>query len=580
MKDLLRLLGLFSSYWKRIAAATLISLLTFLSDVGLLAVSGWFIFAMAIAGISGSTMNYFTPAAAIRAFAICRTVGRYAERLITHDNALRLLARLRVWLYSKLEPLAPARILEFRSGDLLQRLSSDIDVLDNFYVRLLSPLLVAVLGTAICVSFLAWYHSGVALVTLLFLSMAGIGVPLLVKQLGAQTGNAMVNAFSQLRSQVIDGLQGMGELHVYGASERQARSVEQATRGLLNYQSSLSRLKGFSEGAVGLFANLAMWFSVVLLIPVVSRGELSRLELPMIALFTLVAFEAVTPLPIAFQMLGQTFNAARRVFAIVNAEPKVEEPAMPAPLPETFALRFIDLSFRYNPQSSSALTKINLEIPAGAKLAIVGATGAGKSTLVNLLLRFWDYSEGEILLGGQPLKSFHSEDVRRVFAVVSQDTHLFNTTIRENILIANLNATEEQMMEAGETAQIHDFVMSLPDGYNTYVGEAGVRLSVGQCRRIAIARALLKQSPILILDEPGEGLDPETEHQLMETILTLSTGRTLVLITHRMVGLEAMDEVVVLDAGRIAERGSHQDLIRRSASYRRCHDLLDRTVKI
>ena len=580
MKYILRLLRLFFPYWRRIVLSVLISLFTFLSDVGLLALSGWFIFAMAIAGISGSSINYFTPAAGIRAFAISRTIGRYAERLITHDNALRLLVELRVWLYQKLEPLAPARILEFRSGDLLQRLSSDIDVLDNFYVRLLTPLAVAVLGSVVCVSFLAWYHLGAALITLLFLSMAGIGVPLLVKQLGAQAGNELVDAFSQLRSQVIDGIQGMGELQVYGAAERHARSVEQTTGELLRYQSSLSKLKGFSEGAVGLFANLSVWFSILLLIPLVSRGDLSRLDLPMLALFTLAAFEAVAPLPTAFQMLGQTFNAARRVFAIVDAKPKVQEPSAPAQLPENFELCINDLSFKYTPEALPALSEISLKVPERGKLAIVGATGAGKSTLINLLLRFWDYGEGEVSLGGKPLKSFRSEDIHQVFAVVSQDTHLFNTTIRENILIANLKANREQMTEAAAAAQIHDFVMSLPDGYGTYVGEAGVRLSVGQCRRVAIARALLKQSPILILDEPGEGLDPETEHQIMKTILTRMSDRTLLLITHRLVGLEAMDEVIVLDSGRIAERGSHQELMQHSALYRSYHDLLDRPFEI
>lgn len=578
MKDLWRLFRLFLPYWKRITAGILVSLITFLADLGLLALSGWFIFAMAIAGISGSSINYFTPAAAIRAFAICRTVGRYAERLITHDNALRLLSTMRVWLYERLEPLAPARLQEFRSGDLLSRLDADISVLDNFYVRLLTPLLAAIFGIGLCTLFLSWYNLSVALVTLIFLLFAGGVVPALVRHVGARTGEEMVDASSRLRTQVIDGLQGMGELRVFGASEGQARSIEETTGELLGYQARMSRLKGLSDGAVGLFANLALWSSLVLLIPLVHRGELAGLDLPMLGLFVLASFEVVAPLPIAFQMLGKTLTAARRVFAVVDTEPMVHEPISPSPPPEKFTIKFRDLSFRYRPELPRALTNINLQIPAGRRTAVIGATGSGKSTLINVLLRFWDYTEGEILFGGLPLKSYRLEDVRRFVAVVSQDTHLFNTTIRENILLANLNANEQQMFDAAKAAQIHDFILSLPDGYHTFVGEAGIRLSVGQCRRVAIARALLKEAPILILDEPTEGLDAETEKQLMEALLELMAGRSVLLITHRLVGLQVMDEVVLLDSGKIVERGSHADLMLGSARYRRYHDLLDRVV--
>ena len=386
----------------------------------------------------------------------------------------------------------------------------------------------------------------------------------------------MVYAFSELRSQVVDGLQGMGELRVYGASERQAARIAGTTRRLLRHQLHLSRLKGFSEGAVGLCANLAMWLSVVLLVPAISRGGLSRLDLPMMVLLTLAAFEAVAPLPAAFQMLGQTFNAARRIFDVVDAEPKIREPAVRAALPESPAVSINQLTFKYRSQAPPALSDISLEIPAGRKLAVVGATGAGKATLIRLLLRFWDYDEGEINLGSSPLKSFHSEDIRNLVSVISQETHLFNTSIRENIVIADTDAGERKLIEALKAAQIHDFVMSLPDGYETVVGEAGVRLSVGQRRRVAIARALLKPSPILILDEPCEGLDPETEQQVMNEVLRLAGSRTVLLITHRLAGLEAMDEVVILESGRIVDRGEHHELMQRSAFYRRSHDLLYR----
>ena len=578
MKGVLRLLGLFVPYWKWMAAGIALSVVTFLADVGLMALSGWFIASMAVAGITGAPLNYFTPAAAIRALAICRTLGRYLERLVTHETAFRLLARLRSWFYDRLEPLVPARIQAYRSGDLLSRLSADIDALDNFYVRLLTPVFSAIAGCALCVLFLSRYSMIAALVTLIFLLVAGAVVPFLLQRLGATAGEDLVEISSHLRSQVIDGLQGMGELRVYQAAERQARSIGEGTRDMLKSQVKMSRLNGFSESAVGLCANLALWFSIIFVVPTVTRGDLTGAELAMITIFTMTVFEAVAPLPHAFQMLGHTLKTANRVFTLADAQPEIREPDSSSHAPEKLSIDIRDLMFRYAPPPSPWILKqINLRIEEGRRLAVIGPTGSGKTTLTHLLLRFWEYEEGEILLGGRPLRSYRSSDIRRSVAVVSQDTHLFNTTVRENILIANLSAGEEEMIRAARAARIHDFVQSLPEGYDTYVGEAGVKLSAGQARRVTLARAILKDAPILILDEPTEGLDPETESQVMKTLVTLMEGRTVLLITHRLVGLEAVDEVVMLEGGEIVERGRHADLMQENPRYRRYHDLLSLT---
>jgi ATP-binding cassette subfamily C protein CydC len=579
MREILRLLGLFVPYWKWMLGGLLLSVVTFLADVGLMALSGWFIASMAIAGLTNVPLNYFTPAAAIRSLAICRTLGRYLERLVTHETAFRLLARLRGWFYERLEPLVPARVQAYRSGDLLSRLSADIDALDNFYVRLLTPTASAIVGCAGCVLFLSRYNVNVALVTLIFLFLAGAVVPFFLLRLGAPAGEHLVEISSHLRSQVVDGLQGMGELQVYRAAERQARSIEEGTRDMLRCQAKMSRLNGFSEGAVGLCANLALWFSIILIIPLVTHSDLRGAELALITFFIVTVFEAVAPLPRAFQMLGQTLKAAGRVFTLADAQPVIREPDHPSHMPERFSIDIRDLMFRYPTPSPWILKHINFKIEEGRRLAIIGPTGSGKTTLAHLLLRFWEYEEGEIILGGHPLRSYRSSDVRRIVAVVSQDTHLFNTTVRENLMIANLNASEEQMLQAAKAALIHDFVRSLPEGYNTFVGEAGVRLSAGQARRLTIARAILKDAPVMILDEPTEGLDPETESQVMKTLVKLMEGRTVLLITHRLVGLEAMDEVVMLEGGEIVERGRHADLMQESPHYRRYHDLLSLHVK-
>lgn len=387
----------------------------------------------------------------------------------------------------------------------------------------------------------------------------------------------MVDVSSSLRSRVIDGLQGMGELYVYQAAEQQALSIEEGTQDMLECQAKMSRLKGLSDSAAGLCANLAVWFSIIFIFSPFARRSLTGAEPVMIIFFVMTAFEAVAPLPHAFMMLGHTLKAAGRIFTIADARPGIMEPDRPSHIPEKFSFEIRDLMFRYSKDLPWILRHIDLHIAEGKHLAVIGPTGSGKTTLAGLLLRFREYENGDILLGDKPLNSYRSSDILRNIAVVSQDTHLFNTTIKENIMIGNLEAGEEQMIRAAKAAGIHDFISSLPEGYDTFTGEAGVRLSAGQARRVAIARAILKDAPVMILDEPTEGLDPGTECMVMKNLLNHMEGRTVLLITHRLAGLEAMDEVVILEGGEIVGRGRHADLMRGNTRYQRYHDLLFRT---
>ncbi|QGU33065.1 thiol reductant ABC exporter subunit CydC [Thermochromatium tepidum] len=555
MNELRPLWRLFRPYRGWMLFGTLVALLTLLANVALMAAAGWFLTAMATAGAAGVTINYFTPAALIRGSAILRTVGRYGERLINHEATFRLIAGLRVWFYRHLEPLAPARLQQYHSGDLLSRIRADIDALDTLYVRVLIPLAVAGLSLLLFTGFLLFHHPVLALTGLGFWLLAGVGLPLWSQVRGREPGRRIAADEAALRAAVIDGVQGLAELGVYGAAEHQAQRIATLSRDLIAEQGRLSSDQGLTQAGVGLCANLSLWLLLWIAIPLVDDGRLMPPHLAMLALFTLASFESVAPLAPAFQMLGRTQAAARRLFAIVDTKPAVSEPSAPSPRPERFDIEFRDVSFTYPGASRPALSGIRLAVPQGGRVAVIGATGSGKSTLFNLLLRFWTPDAGSIHLGGYDILDFHGDDLRRSIAVVSQHTHLFAASIRENLRIAAPEASQEALESACRVAQIHDFIAGLPEGYDTWVGETGVRLSGGQGRRIAVARALLKDAPILLLDEPTEGLDADTERELMRALDTLMVGRTVLLITHRPAGLDWVDQVLVLDQGRELARG-------------------------
>jgi ATP-binding cassette subfamily C protein CydC len=331
----------------------------------------------------------------------------------------------------------------------------------------------------------------------------------------------------------------------------------------------MNQLDGISQGAVGLCANLAMWLITLSAIPMIRASELPPVHLAMLALFTLASFEAIAPLPAAFQNLGETLAAARRVFQLADTQAAVEDPLKPSTLPQDLTLALRDLCFTYPGADSPALQGVNLTLPSGGKLALIGPSGSGKTTLLQLLLKFRTSDTGSISLGGTPYRLLSGEQLRRRFGVATQYNHLFNASIRDNLLLANPEANQTTLEAACRVAMIHDFITAQPEGYDTQVGELGLRLSGGQVRRLAIARALLKEAPILILDEPTEGLDPHTEEMMMENILQWSEGRSLLLITHRLRGLDRVDQILLLHEGDITERGSHQELLASSETYRR-----------
>lgn len=546
--DLRRLIALFRPYWSWMAAGAALSLATVLANVALMAVAGWFIASMALAGVTHLAFDYFTPAALIRACAIVRTGGRYLERLVTHEATLRLLARLRVWFYVRIEPLAPAGLGRVRGADLATRIQSDIDSLSNLYLRALVPVVAGGVGTLVIVAIVSAYSFPVASVALLFLLLAGAVLPCLGFASTREPARAGIALRAELHETVVDSLQGLGELQVYGAAPAYVQKVDQLSAQLIGQQKKLSHARGISQGALVVCASAAMWCTLLLAIPQVASSSLSPADVAMLAFLVLASFEAVMPIPTALQLVGESLAAARRIFDLADTSPPVQDRPEPVPLTARNDLVVRHLGFRYDDTLPWVLRDLSFELPAGGRLAIVGASGAGKSTLVQLLLRFLEYSTGRIELGGVELRECAAEAVRARIAVVSQDTYLFNDTIRANLLIARPDADQASLEAACRDAQLHEFICSLPHGYDTQVGEAGTRLSGGQARRLAIARALLRDAPILVLDEPTEGLDTVTGRALMSAIVKLMEGRSVVLITHKLTdATQAFDRMLVLD---------------------------------
>jgi ATP-binding cassette subfamily C protein CydC len=555
MRELIRLTALFRPYRRWMLGGLALAVTTILANFGLMVLSGWFLAATALAGLAGyaaqNAFNFFTPAASVRFFATLRVGSRYAERLVTHEATFRLLAALRVWFYAKLEPLAPAALQGYRAADLLSRIIADIDTLSLFYLRVYVPLLTALIAGLIMAGFLAIFSLPAALALLAGLTLTGAAAPALAAWAGAKAGRDAVRESAALRADYIDAVQGMGELLTYGAAPALLTRAAAGNERLIAAQSRLTVLSGCSLAGAGLVTNFTMLVVTLAGGAKLAAGHLAGPDLPLLALGTAAAFEAVAPLPGAFQYLGQIREAASRIFALADAAPAVMPPAAPAPVPRNYELVLENVSLRYAPDAPWALRHVTLTIPEGSRTGITGPTGAGKSTLINLLLRFNEYQEGSVRFGGHDLRAYGSADMSRFVTVISQRSHLFHTTIRDNLLLADGCAGTEKLWAALEVAQLADFVRGLPHGLDSVVGEGGSKISGGQARRIALARAVLRPAPWLILDEPTEGLDAVTEQEFLHDLAPLLDGRSVLCITHRRAPLALMQHIYRLNDGQL-----------------------------
>ena len=510
---------------------------------------------------------------AVRALSIGRGVSRYLERLASHDVAFRVLAQVRVAIWRRLEALAPAGVALFRSGDLLARLISDVDATQDLFIRGVTPVLAAALvgGGAVTACLLILAPAAAALAAGLL--TAGIAVPLAGAAVARKAARAAAPVRGQLAATVTDLLDGAADLHAFGAVDAALARADATDAELTRLEGRTAAASALGAGLMSAVTGLTVWAVLLLGVAATGTGTLSRVPLAVLTLTALAAFEAVTALPAAAVQLGQARVAAGRIAAVTDTPDPVRAPGRPRALPPgPFGIQLPDATVRYRPDGPPALDRVSLDLPPGRRVALVGANGAGKSTVAAVLLRFRELSAGAALLDGHDLASYAADDIRSVISGCPQDPHLFNATIRDNLQLARPDATGGELRAAAARARLLPWIASLPLGWDTPVGTQGASVSGGERQRLALARAFLADPALLILDEPTAHLDPPARRALTADLLRATEGHAVLLITHELDGLDQVDHIVVLDHGRVAEQGSHQQLRHAGGHYQRMRE--------
>ncbi|MGL9750392.1 MAG: heme ABC transporter ATP-binding protein/permease CydC [Symbiopectobacterium sp.] len=557
----------------RLSIGVVLAIVTLLASIELLTLSGWFLAGASLAGLAGlMTFNYMLPAAGVRGAAILRTAGRYAERLVSHDATFRVLQHLRVFTFSRTLSLSPGGLARFRQADLLNRLVADVDTLDHLYLRVISPLVSALVVILAVTYGLSWLDASLALTlgTIMLLLLALL--PPVLYHAGKPIGTHLTLLRSRYRAQLTTWLQGQAELTLFGAQTAFRRQLTDTEQAWLTQQQRQMRLTGLSQALMllctGVTVTAILWLAAAGIGDDTQSGAL-------IALFVfaiLAAFEALGPVTGAFQHLGQVIASATRVDQILRQQPAVvfTTAAPSATSTTTATLSLQRVSFTYPGQPLPVLQDITLDIAPGEHIALLGRTGCGKSTLLQLLTRAWDCDAGSITLNGLPLAQWSEPALRDMMGVVPQRIHIFSATLRDNLLLAAPQASDAQLSQQLEQVELGN-LLETPEGLNAWIGEGGRQLSGGEQSRLGLARALLHPAPLVLLDEPTEGLDADTEQKILHLLRENTQGKTVIIITHRLHDLVYLDRICVLDNGRLVEQGHHADLLAARGRYWQFH---------
>ncbi|MCR1837424.1 cysteine/glutathione ABC transporter ATP-binding protein/permease CydC [Pasteurella caecimuris] len=537
------------------------------SSMGLLTLSGWFLAATAIAGL-GTLFNFFYPSASVRGLAIGRTVARYFEKIVTHDATFRILAKLRVQVFERIIPLSPAVLNRYRNSDLLNRLVSDVDTLDSLYLRLLAPFFTSIFVTIAMTIGLSFINMPLSLGLGAFLLCLLVLIPIIFYRLGKQFGEPLIRTRANYRTQFLEFIQAQAELLLFNAEKQVKEKMTATERNWQTEQAKEAKLSGFSTALVlflnGLLICVMLWFS--------SQADFGtdKYRAAFIALFTfaaLAAFEIIMPLSTAFLHIGQVIAAAERVTDIIEQQPLVEFQGNAEFKLQERLISAKNLSFTYPERENLALDNLTLDLEQGQKIAILGKTGSGKSTLLQLLVRNYDADQGELLLAGKAVSLYSEQTLREQFCFLTQRVHVFSDSLRQNLqFAAHQKIADERMIEVLNQVGLGK-LLTQPEGLDLWLGDGGRPLSGGEQRRLGIARILLNHAPILLLDEPTEGLDRETERQILRLILQHTKNKTLIMVTHRLTALEQFDRIFVIDEGKLIEQGDYESLIQKEQGF-------------
>ncbi|NMH66446.1 heme ABC transporter ATP-binding protein/permease CydC [Shewanella salipaludis] len=574
-------LRLFKRQWQILLLGMLLSLFTLAAGIGLLSLSGWFLSATAVAGLSLATaqaFNFFTPAAGVRFFSIGRTLSRYGERLATHEATFRLLTRLRIWVWQRLMPLSAANLQGLRRGELLNLLLADIDTLDHLYLRLLTPMLASLLMTLGLYLFLANFDAALALVLCGLLLAAWLLLPLLFYRLGDRAGRDTVDNKRRLRVLLLEYLQGQAELTLFGANGGFLARLDAAERALFGSQTAMARVTALSQALLVLVNGAALLLVLYLAAAGIGDRHPPGPLLGLMVLVTMACAEMLQPIAGAFSQLSACVQSAGRILALTEQTPAIrfaEETDSGGRGPaQTGRLALDDIYFGYAP-GEPVLEGLSLRLEPGTKVALLGPTGCGKSSLLALISRQWQPQAGGIRLDDRPIEAYGERALRQSMSLVSQRIHLFSGSLRDNLALAlpghegdttDVKANDERLMKVLHWVGLG----SLLEGkapLDAWIGEGGRQLSGGERRRIGVARALLRDAPLLLLDEPTEGLDKQTEREILALLFAFARDKTLLLISHRLTAMAQMDEIHLLQQGKIAASGNHETLLASNAYY-------------
>ena len=571
-QTLIKILKLLSPYKWWMLLASLLGFLTIGSSIGLLMTSAYVI---AKAALHPHIGELSVAIVGVRFFGISRGILRYAERLFSHEVTFNLLAKFRVWFFKTIEPLVPSRTGKFTSGDLLARVVSDVESLEHIFIRVISPPFIAIaIGVLVSVVF-AMFNPFFAIAFLVPYLLAGIVVPLITYKLSSKIGEEIILLRSNLTELSIDGIEGKNELISFGKVEMHNAQFNKVNRRLIKLQRNMKLISGMNESLIGLLMNIAVIAIFVTAVPLVRNELISGISLSVLALGTMAAFEAVLPIPLAIQYLNSSIKAGDRLFQITDGDAKEKETLNQKVKGKSVELRNVSFSYRENEE---VLKDISVKINAKEKIAIIGGSGAGKSSVINLLLNFWKINSGSIIVDNITYNEISEEEIRSVYSTIPQKVFLFSDTIKGNLLIAKPNATDSDLWNALEKAELKEFVETLPNKLNTWIGNQGKQLSGGERKRIAIARAILKDSNIFICDEITADLDSVNELNIINTIHAVTKEKSLIYITHRLVDMDKFNSIYLIENGKIVSVGSHNELIENSKEYKRYFNLAERDI--